>query len=120
MRHLQNKKIIGLMIFFISIIVYLFTIAPSISWGDSAELITVAYTMGIAHPSGYPLFTLLGKLFTFFPLGTVAFRVNLMSAIFASLTVTIVFFVVEKITNRFPFRVTKSSKYVTGIDLLLS
>lgn len=49
--------------------------------GDSGELIISAYQLSIAHPPGYPLFTILGKIFTFLPFGSVAWRVNLMSAL---------------------------------------
>jgi Protein of unknown function (DUF2723) len=63
------------------LLVYLRTMAPTIVGGDSGELITVAYKMGVAHPPGYPLFTMLAKLFTFIPFGTVAWRVNLLSAV---------------------------------------
>jgi len=93
----HNNNFISALIFLISFITYLFTLAPTISWGDSGELITVAYTLGIAHPSGYPLYTLFGKLFTFIPIGSIAFRVNLMSAFFASLTVMLIYFNVTKI-----------------------
>src|SRR5712692_4753423 len=62
-------------------LIYLRTLAPSIVGGDSGELITVAYKMGVAHPPGYPLFTMLAKLFTFIPFGTIAWRVNLLSAV---------------------------------------
>src|SRR2546427_1980586 len=62
-------------------LVYLSTLAPSIVGGDTGELITVAYKSGVAHPPGYPLFTMLAKLFTFIPFGTIAWRVNLLSAV---------------------------------------
>jgi len=62
-------------------LIYLRTLAPSIVGGDSGELITVAYKMGVAHPPGYPLFLMLAKLFTFIPFGTIAWRVNLLSAV---------------------------------------
>ena len=62
--------------------VYLRTLARSVPAGDSGEMITVAWILGVAHPSGYPLFTMLGHLFTFLPFGPPAFRVNLMSAVF--------------------------------------
>ena len=61
-------------------LVYLRTLAPSIVGGDTGELITVACKLGVAHPPGYPLFTMLAKLFTFIPFGTIAWRVNLLSA----------------------------------------
>jgi hypothetical protein len=72
---------------------YLRTIAPSVAFifDDTLEFQLVCYQLGIAHPTGYPLFTLLGKLFTFLPFGDVAFRVNLMSAFFAALTVAVLY-----------------------------
>ncbi len=66
---------------------------------DSGELITVAYTLGIAHPSGYPTWTLLAHLFTYIPFGSIAWRVNLMSAVFASLAVMLLFFICLKLTG---------------------
>lgn len=70
------------------------TLAPTVTWYDMAELPAAAYFLGIAHGTGYPLYLLLGKLFTFVPLGDIGYRVNLMSAFFATLTVIIVFFIV--------------------------
>lgn len=60
--------------------VYLWTLAPTVAGGDSGELIAVAATGGVAHPPGYPLYTLLAHAFTWLPLGGVALRVNLFSA----------------------------------------
>src|SRR5213593_1784778 len=53
--------------------------------GDSGELVTAVHLLGIPHPSGYPLYVLLGKLWTLLiPLGSVAFRMSLFSAACAS------------------------------------
>jgi len=71
----------------LTFLVYLKTLCPTFTIGDSGELIAAAYTLGIPHPPGYPLYCLLGKLFSFLPFGNVAYRFNLMSAFFASLTV---------------------------------
>jgi len=69
--------------------VYLSTLAPTIAtlFDDSLEFQLVAFQPGIAHPTGYPLYTLLGKLFTWLPVGDVAYRVNLLSAVAATLAV---------------------------------
>lgn len=69
---------------------YCTTLGPTVTGEDSGELVTAAYTMGIAHPPGYPLWCILAKLFTLVPIGSVAWRVNLMSAVFASFTVGLV------------------------------
>ena len=79
---------------------YLRTLAPTAMWYDMAELPAAAYYLGIAHHTGYPLYLLLGKLFTFIPLGDIAYRVNVMSAVFATMTVVVVFFIVWDLTHR--------------------
>jgi hypothetical protein len=60
--------------------VYVLTLAPTVTFEDSGQLITAAATLGISHPSGYPVFALVGQLFTLLPFGSWAWRVNLASA----------------------------------------
>lgn len=83
-----------------SLVVYLFTLAPNVYGFDSAEFATGAYSLGIVHPPGFPLYMLLGKLFSLLPFGSVAYRLNLMSAVFAALTVYVLYQVIIKITGR--------------------
>ncbi|MBU1677859.1 MAG: DUF2723 domain-containing protein [Bacteroidetes bacterium] len=69
-------------------ICYLFTIAPSVIQIDSGELAAVQATFGIAHPTGYPIFTLIGYLFLQFPLPfSKIFMSNLFAALFTSASV---------------------------------
>ncbi len=96
------KKSIPFLLFLVSFGVYLKTLCPTVYVGDSGELIAAAYTLGIAHPPGYPLYCLLGKLFTFLPFGSIAYRINLMSAFFASLTVVLVYLIILKILTNGP------------------
>jgi hypothetical protein len=90
---LRAGVLIGLFLF--PFFVYLDTLAPSITWrhdgADGGDLIAAAYTLGIPHPTGYPLYVLLARLFTFLPWGDIAYRVNLMSAFFAAATVPLVY-----------------------------
>jgi hypothetical protein len=69
----------------VALAVYLSTLAPDLTWANAAmdggELITASVTLGVPHPPGYPAYVLLGKLFTLLPLGTVAYRYNLFSAV---------------------------------------
>ena len=83
---------VAIFIFTAVMAVYIFTLAPTITAEDSGELITAAYTLGIPHPPGFPLYAILGKIFTFIPLGTIAWKVNLMSAFFGALTAVVVYF----------------------------
>jgi len=70
---------------------YLATLVPTFGWGDSSELTTAAYRLGIAHSPGYPLYVMLGKVFTLLPFGSVAVRVNLMSAVWGAVAVALVY-----------------------------
>ena len=71
--------------------IYLRTTAPTISAADSGELITAAWFMGVPHQPGYPLFCLLSKAAALaIPLGGVAFRTNILSAILGAGTCFIV------------------------------
>lgn len=72
--------------------IYFSTLAPDIYLEDSGELTAAAATLGIVHPPGYPLYLLLGKLFAFLPVGTLGFRLNLMSAVFAVAAAVVLYF----------------------------
>jgi tetratricopeptide (TPR) repeat protein len=71
-------------------LVYALGACRTIYVGDSGELVTAVYVLGIPHPSGYPLYVLLGKLWTLLvPLGSIAFRMSLFSAAMGALAVAI-------------------------------
>lgn len=87
--------------------VYLSTLAPSITWrnggADSGELAAAVATLGIAHPPGYPAYTLLGWAWANLPLGgDVAYRLNLLSAVGAALASGLSVMIVITLTARFP------------------
>ena len=80
----------------IAFAVYIMTLAPTVWFIDSGELAAVATTLGIAHPTGYPLFTIIGHIFTLLPIGSSEiYRLNLMSAFFCSLGI-FMFYVLVK------------------------
>ncbi len=88
----KSKVVVAVLVFVTCLACYFVTLAPSITWQhdgvDSGDLVTAAYTLGVAHPPGYPLFLLLAKTFTLLPFGEVAYRVNLLSAFFAAAAAT--------------------------------
>jgi len=76
---------VGIGVGLVSFVVYLRTLAPTVGFIDSGELAAVACTLGIAHPTGYPLFTLLGWMFSKLPTGGEEIvRLNIMAAFFCS------------------------------------
>lgn len=72
--------------------IYLLTLSPTINSFDSSEFITGAYTLGIIHAPGYPLYLILAHFATLVPNVSVPLAVNFLSALFATLCVVIVFF----------------------------
>jgi 4-amino-4-deoxy-L-arabinose transferase-like glycosyltransferase len=83
-----------------SLILYLTTLSPDILPADNGEFQLVAAVLGVAHPPGYPLHTVLGRLMTFLPIGGVAWRVNLLSAVLAAATLTLASATVRHLTGR--------------------
>ncbi len=67
------------------LVIYIFTLAPSVIQIDSGELTTVQIIAGIAHPTGYPLFTMIGYLWSLvpFPLRDIV-QMNLLAAIYCA------------------------------------
>ncbi len=78
---------------------YVKTLCPTVYVGDSGEFNTVAYTLGIAHPPGYPLYTLIGWLVCQVPLSTIAIRMNFASALFASVSVYIIYLLIKRLLS---------------------
>ena len=77
----KSSTIILLSSTFFIFLVYLFTSAPGIGLIDSGELTTVVWKLGIAHPTGYPLYTIIGHLFSVLPFANVARMMVLFSSL---------------------------------------
>src|SRR5512142_182611 len=79
-------------------LVYLITLAPTITWrnsgADSGDLATAAFTLGIPHPPGYPLYILLAAVFAHLPFGEPARNVGLFSAVAAAAAVVVFYWAV--------------------------
>src|SRR5690242_14075603 len=64
------------------LVLYLVTLAPSTAMWDTSEYIAAAYTLGLPHPPGNPLFVLIGRVFSILPIASsVAVRINILAAI---------------------------------------
>jgi hypothetical protein len=84
----------------IAFTVYLLTLAPTVWFIDSGELAAVASTLGIAHPTGYPFFTIIGHIFTLLPFGPdEIYLLNVMSAFFCSLGIFMFYLLIRYMLN---------------------
>jgi hypothetical protein len=64
-----------------ALVAYVLSMYPSVAGGDSGELIGAVFSGGVTHPPGYPAYALLGRVFTHLPFGSLAWRMNFMSAV---------------------------------------
>jgi hypothetical protein len=81
-------------------LIYFMTLAPGLTWAnqgsDGGDLITAAATGGVAHPTGYPVYLLLARFFQLLPIGSLAFRTNLMSAVVTVMVALLVYDLVSR------------------------
>ena len=95
---LTTKNLTALAVFIISLFVYILTFQRTVPYWDCGEFIATAATMGVPHPPGAPLFTLLGRFFTLLPIGdNPAIRMNFFSALSSAITVMFLFLIITEI-----------------------
>jgi len=80
-------------------VLYAATSPRGVALEDDGLFILSSYFLGIEHPPGFPLHTLLGKLFTLLPFGSVAYRVHLLSALFGALTCGLLWMCARRLTE---------------------
>lgn len=91
--------VIGAVTALVALAVYLPMLNTTVTGEDSGDFITAAYTLGIPHPPGYPLWCMLAKLFTLIPVSTIAWRVSAMSAFWGAATAGIVSLIIIRLTR---------------------
>lgn len=97
----KEKVILAGLVFIISFVVYLKTIAPTVPFWDCGEFIATSYTLGVPHPPGSPLFILIGRIFSMLPTSSdIAFRVNLISPIVSALANMFLFLIIVQLLKR--------------------
>jgi hypothetical protein len=94
------KWLTAVFLFTVALVAYVVTLSPTVNFVDSGEIITVGVTAGIAHPPGYPLYTLLTVAASAVPVGNAAVRVNMVSALNGALA-NVLFFLLLYESVRF-------------------
>jgi len=122
-RHERVNTIIGWSLGGLALIVYALTTAPVVAFWDNGEFIAVGYTLGVGHPPGSPIYTLLCRLFSLLPFGNVARAVNFESIVAAVLAIVFLYLSIAKMAKRWEGKVKSFedglSTYVTGITACL-
>src|SRR5215212_4713566 len=79
-------------------VLYAITLSPSTAMWDTSEYIAAAYTLGLPHPPGNPLFVLIGRVFSLLPIApNVAMRINVLAAVTSALSAGFWFLVTERV-----------------------
>lgn len=95
------NRIVGAAVFAFTLICYFVTVAPTVAFWDCGEFITTSYILGVPHPPGAPLYTLLGRIFSMMGfLGEeIALRVNFLSVLSGAVTVLFVYLCVVRLLS---------------------
>lgn len=94
-----GDKVIWIYVVLASFALYIYTLSPGITWGDSAKLVNYVIEKRFTYnfAGGHDLHTLFGIIFSLLPLHNIAYKQNLMSAFFAALALGIFYIISEKI-----------------------
>jgi hypothetical protein len=101
----RSKRLLCLgPIFVLTLLVYLLTRAPGLTWqhrgADGGDFLAAAATLGVAHPAGYPTYTLLLRLFMSFPTVSPAAAGNLLSTFMGAVATTLCFAVIQELLGQ--------------------
>lgn len=88
---MKKRVLIGACIAIIIFLIYLFSLCPTVYLIDSGELAVVSYTLGVAHPTGYPLYTLISYCVAHMP-GDIVRNLNMLSALFSVAAAVFLYF----------------------------
>jgi hypothetical protein len=119
-QHERTNRIIGWSLGAFALIIYLMTTAPNVTFWDNGEFIAVGYILGVGHPPGSPVYTLITRLFSLLPFPNVARAVNFESILAGALAISFLYFAIAKMAKRWEGVVRSFNDglptYVAGIS----
>ncbi len=87
----SHHPIWAMVIFLLFFMLYSYTLSPDICYYDFGDIVSASHYLGIAHPSGYPQYVTLSRIFHLLPLGSIAYRNSLFTALIGSIAVMLFF-----------------------------
>ncbi len=103
MQYNKINNLLGWLCFVIASITYILTLEPSVSFWDCGEFISCAYRLQVAHQPGYPLFAMLGKMFSLLAMGNTAkvpYFTNMGSALASGATIMFLFWTITALAKK--------------------
>jgi len=103
MEYKKINNLLGWLCFIIASITYILTLEPSVSFWDCGEFISCAYRLQVAHQPGYPLFAMLGKMFSLLSMGDntkVPYFTNMGSALASGATIMFLFWTITALAKK--------------------
>ncbi len=86
--------------FGVPLIAYIRSLTPTVPFWDSGEFIATSFILGLPHPPGNPVYTMLGRIMSLIPIGSVAWKVNFMSGLASSLAAFFTFLITVRSIRR--------------------
>ena len=105
-------------IFFLTFIVYFLTMMPDLGFTDSGELAAAAHVLGIAHPTGYPLYTIIAHVWSLISPFSTVYDLNLLAGIFTAMSVGVFSLILNEILEMFEGDSTHKAIISTSIALM--
>ncbi|MCC6159355.1 MAG: DUF2723 domain-containing protein [Deltaproteobacteria bacterium] len=96
----RTRRALAAAAFLVPFALYLAGLCPTIHLGDSGELATATATLSVPHVPGYPVMTQAGFALSRAPIGSLAFRANLYSALCGALACWLVFLLLSDLGAR--------------------
>lgn len=112
MAFLARARVQQALLFAVVFVILLSTMAPTFYNFDSVELTIGSAELALVHSPGYPVFLVLGHLFTWIPVGDIGFRVNLVSALSLALTAPILWSALSHLTGNRLIALTSTLLFV--------
>ena len=98
----RTNAVLAGFVFVVSFVVYALTVQRGFSFWDCGEFIACAYSLGIPHPPGTPLFVILGRLAALIPfVEDISYRINYLSVISSAVTAMLSYLLTVRLVGYF-------------------